>query len=344
MQKIRWQKYDLRFTEPRGTSRGWFNVKPSWFILAEDETSKKTIIGECGLLPGLSIDDKPQYEAILNQVIDGLNQESQMPDLSEWPSIAFGLEMFQSHMESKDLAKIYPGDFSKGKDIQINGLIWMGEKEKMLSQIKSKLDAGFSCIKLKIGAINFEDELFLLQSIRKEFGPEDIVLRVDANGAFSPENAHEKLNKLAEFDLHSIEQPIKPRQWKEMAELCESTPVSIALDEELIGIHDLNSKKELLEKIKPQGIVLKPSLLGGFKQTKEWIDLAEKLKMEWWVTSALESDIGLNAIAQFTSSFNINLPQGLGTGSLYANNIQSPVEVKGEFLHYNSEKPWKIPF
>jgi len=344
MQKISWQKYELKFTEPRGTSRGWFKVKPSWYLFSRDETTQNTLIGECGLLPGLSIDDKPEYETILNRVVESLNQEAEMPDLTDWPSIEFGLEMFLAHRDSKNLAEIYPGSFSKGKDIQINGLIWMGPKENMLSQIRAKLDSGFRCIKLKIGAINFEDELYLLKSIRKEFGPEQITLRVDANGAFSPEDAPDKLKRLADLQLHSIEQPIASKQWEEMAELCRISPLPIALDEELIGVHSYESKKELIDALKPQAVVLKPSLLGGFRRTREWIELAESADVEWWITSALESDIGLNAIAQFTSSFDPILPQGLGTGALYTNNFQSPLEVQGEYLHYNAKGTWEIPF
>jgi len=344
MQKIHWQKYELKFTEPRGTSRGWFKVKPSWYIVSKEKEAGRTTIGECGLLPGLSIDDKPEYESVLNDVVKSLNEKGKMPDLAEWPSIAFGVEMFMANKNSKNLDNIYPGSFTRGKDIQINGLIWMGSKENMLSQIRSKLDAGFSCIKLKIGAINFDDEIYLLQSIRKEFGPNEITLRVDANGAFSPEGALEKLKILSDLELHSIEQPIQSNQWEKMTELCRLSPLPIALDEELIGVHPYPSKKELLKTIRPQAIVLKPSLLGGFTRTKEWIDLTEDLGMEWWITSALESDIGLNAIAQFTSSFDVKLPQGLGTGSLYTNNIQSPLEVKGEYLHYSEDMPWKIPF
>lgn len=343
MQKIEWKKYELKFTEPRGTSRGWFTVKPSWYILSHNETTGKTIIGECGLLPGLSIDDKPEYETVLSRVIESLNKKENIPNLIDWPSIEFGLEMFLAHKDSKNLAEIYPGSFTRGRDIQINGLIWMGAKENMLSQIRAKLQSGFRCIKLKIGAINFDDELYLLKSIRKEFGPDEITLRVDANGAFSPQDAPEKLKRLADLELHSIEQPIKSKQWEIMAELCHTSPLPIALDEELIGVHPYQSKKDLLEMIKPQAIVLKPSLLGGFRRTNEWIELADSMGMEWWITSALESDIALNAIAQFTSSFEPVLPQGLGTGALYTNNISSPLEVRGEFLHYNSSKNWILP-
>lgn len=344
MGKISWRKYELKFTEPRGTSRGWFKVKPSWFLLEQDDRYKYTIIGECGLLPGLSCDDKPGYENILDYVVDSLNSGKEIPDLSEWPSVEFGLEMFLAHRDSKDLAKVYPSNFSHGKDIQINGLIWMGPKESMLSQIRTKLESGFRCIKLKIGAINFDDEIYLLESIRKEFGPDQITLRVDANGAFSPEDAPEKLKRLADLQLHSIEQPIASKQWEEMAGLCRTSPLPIALDEELIGLHSYQAKKELIDSIKPQAIVLKPSLLGGFRRTQEWIELAENNGIEWWITSALESDIGLNAIAQFTSSFENDLPQGLGTGALYTNNFQSPLEVRSEYLHYNADKSWKLPF
>jgi len=344
MQKVWWKKYELQFTEPRGTSRGWFTKKPSWYILSKDTQSGKLAIGECGLLPGLSIDDRPEFENILEKVVLSLNENAPMPNLDEWPSIAFGLEIFKNHQVDFNFANIYPSAFSSGKDIQINGLIWMGSRENMLKQIKTKLDLGFGCIKLKIGSIDFNDELELLRSIRKEYSASDITLRVDANGAFTPENALDRLYRLAECDLHSIEQPIKANQWEDMAKLCQQTPMPIALDEELIGITGKKSKEELLKVISPQAIVLKPSLIGGFISTSEWIDLAKSRKMEWWITSALESDIGLNAIAQYTSSFNTTIPQGLGTGSLYSNNIKSPLEVHGEYLHYNSDKGWEIPF
>ncbi|MDC1504233.1 o-succinylbenzoate synthase, partial [Winogradskyella sp.] len=224
--------------------------------------------------------------------------------------------------------------------ITINGLVWMGSEAFMRAQIKDKIATGFSCIKLKIGAIDFQSELDILKSIRKEFSASDIELRVDANGAFLPEHALEKLKQLSEYQLHSIEQPIKPKQFEAMAELCEKTPLPIALDEELIGVFQIKEKAHILQTIKPQYIILKPSLVGGFKGSKEWIDLAEAAQINWWVTSALESNIGLNAISQWTYTLGNNRPQGLGTGSLFTNNFDSPLTVKNGTLHYDLNKNW----
>ena len=218
----------------------------------------------------------------------------------------------------------------------------MGEEAFMHEQIQQKLEQGFSCIKLKIGAIDFDKEIALLQSIRKKYSASEIELRVDANGAFQPQEALQKLQRLSELDLHSIEQPIKQGQFSEMAKLCAKTPLPIALDEELIGVFSVTKKEELLQTIQPQYIILKPSLIGGFKGTQEWIDLAEKQNIGWWITSALESNIGLNAISQFTFMQNSNMPQGLGTGSLYTNNIKSPLMVKGEYITYAPKKTWDV--
>ena len=218
----------------------------------------------------------------------------------------------------------------------------MGAKEFMFDQIKTKLQEGFSCIKLKIGAINFEEELSLLKFIRQQFSVKDIELRVDANGAFAPNDALEKLNRLAAFDLHSIEQPIRQEQWEEMAALCAATPLPIALDEELIGIYNLAEKKKLLEIIQPQYLIFKPSFIGGYKGTTEWIDLCETYSIDWWLTSALESNIGLNAIAQWTATLDNNRPQGLGTGQLYTNNIESPLVVKNGSIYYQQNKKWVL--
>ena len=216
----------------------------------------------------------------------------------------------------------------------------MGDFNRMLAQIEKKMEAGFRCIKLKIGAINFEEELALLQHIRSHYSFKEIELRVDANGAFSPTDAMEKLKRLSELDLHSIEQPIRAGQWEAMARLCEETPLPIALDEELIGITDSTEKLALLETISPQYIVLKPSLIGGFSGAEEWIEFARNCRVGWWITSALESNVGLNAIAQWTATLPINMPQGLGTGALYTNNIPSPLEQIGDELRYNPDKTW----
>jgi L-alanine-DL-glutamate epimerase-like enolase superfamily enzyme len=246
-------------------------------------------------------------------------------------------------LQSKTPFELFPSKFTESKDaISINGLIWMGAESFMKQQIKDKLKAGFSVIKMKIGAIDFNTEIALLKNIRKEYSSKEIELRVDANGAFSPKNALEKLKILSDFEIHSIEQPIKQGQFDEMAALCDKTPIPIALDEELIGVFDVTKKQEMLQIIKPQYIILKPSLVGGFKSSEEWIKLAENQQIGWWITSALESNIGLNAIAQWTYTLQTKMPQGLGTGSLFTNNMVSPLEVKSGCLYYNNNKKWEF--
>lgn len=343
MRKASYKKYILNFKNPSGTSRGILRTKETWFIILEE--NGKTGVGETGLFRGLSIDDVPNYEEKLIWVCNNINkgEEWLLKQLFEFPSIQFGLEQAFLSLKSDDKFELLPSDFTKkNTPIAINGLVWMGDKQFMKSQIKEKLQTGFSCIKMKIGAIDFDTEIDLLKSIRKEFSANEIELRVDANGAFSPENALEKLEILSKLDLHSIEQPIKQGQLQEMALLCEKTPLPIALDEELIGVFTTEEKKNVIDTIQPQYIILKPSLVGGFSGSKEWIDLAEKNNMNWWITSALESNIGLNAIAQFTYVLNNKLPQGLGTGSLFTNNFESPLEVKNGTLQYNNSKNWNF--
>lgn len=337
------KKYTLNFIHPAGTSRGSLLSKDSWFIILQEKNDVG--IGECSLLKGLSIDDRPDYPEKIKEVINLLNRNMTIPDdfLNSYPSIRFGLEMALLDVHKKENHILFPSAFTHGKDsIPINGLVWMGTFDFMKKQIKEKIQSGFSCIKLKIGAIDFEQELSLLRNIRKEFSKEDIELRVDANGAFAVEEALEKLKRLSEFDLHSIEQPIKAGQWIEMANLCEKSPFPIALDEELIGVLEKDEKKKLLQTINPQYIILKPSLIGGFEASQEWINLADKNKTGWWVTSALESNIGLNAIAQWTYSLDSKMPQGLGTGQLYSNNFNSPLEIRTGQLYYNPDKNWQL--
>ena len=337
------KKYILHFKRPGGTSRGVLHTKETYFLFLEDGLKKS--VGECGLFRGLSADDRPDYEEKLQWVCSNihLGKETLLKQIYDLPSIQFGVEQAFLSLKSEDMFQLFPSDFTKGKfAIPINGLIWMGSEDFMKEQIAQKLEEGFTTLKLKIGAIDFETELRLLKSIRKQFTSEEVEIRVDANGAFSPNEALEKLKRLSEHELHSIEQPIKVGQWKEMAELCAETPLPIALDEELIGIFNLPEKEKLLSTIKPQYIILKPSLIGGFSGSNEWIALAEKYNIGWWITSALESNIGLNAIAQYTYSLNINMPQGLGTGGLFTNNIDSPSEVHKGYLHYNPQKQWNL--
>jgi L-alanine-DL-glutamate epimerase-like enolase superfamily enzyme len=243
-------------------------------------------------------------------------------------------------LKAKGSKLLFPSIFTNGKTgIPINGLVWMGDKAFMQKQIREKIESNYHCIKLKIGALNFETELAIIKEIRREFSANEIEIRLDANGGFQPENALEKLKKLAVYDIHSIEQPIKQGLFEKMAQLCEQSPIPIVLDEELIGIESAD-KEFVIAKIKPAYIILKPSLLGGFKQSEEWIRLAEKHHVKWWVTSALESNIGLNAIAQWTYTLQSALPQGLGTGQLYHNNIPSPLEISEAKLYYNPEMKW----
>ena len=343
--KASYHKYILHFKKPSGTSRGVMNEKETWFIILEENGKKG--IGECGLLRGLSCDDRPDYEDKLKWVCDNihLGEENLWKNLLEFPSIQFGMEMAFKSLQSENPFLLFPSDFTNGqKNIPINGLIWMGEEAFMKQQIDKKLADGFQCIKLKIGAIDFEKELQLLRYIRQNYTPEQIEIRVDANGAFDSDSALIKLNQLAGFELQSIEQPIAKNQHDIMSELCKITPIPIALDEELIGVFSLEEKERLLQKIKPQYIILKPSFVGGFRGTKEWIDLAEKLNIGWWITSALESNIGLNAIAQWTFLHNNKMPQGLGTGGLYTNNIDCPLEVKNGQLWYDSKLDWNSSF
>ncbi|MDT0688500.1 o-succinylbenzoate synthase [Salegentibacter sp. F188] len=338
-----YKKYILNFKRPSGTSRGVLTIKETWFIIIHDNSRKG--IGECGILRSLSIDDRPDYEEKLNWACENisLGKEKLWEDLIEFPSIQFGVEMAFRSLEAANPFELFPSEFTKGKDaIPINGLIWMGEKAYMKSQIEEKIASGFNCIKLKIGAIDFDSELELLKYIRREFSSEEIELRVDANGAFAPSEALEKLKKLSEFELHSIEQPIKQGQIEEMANLCSRTPLPVALDEELIGIFDVTKKEKLLQIIQPQYVIFKPSLIGGYRGTREWMNLAENHGTGWWITSALESNIGLNAISQWTYTKQPHMPQGLGTGSLYTNNFESPLEVKGGKIHYNPAKSWEF--
>ncbi|EIA07217.1 o-succinylbenzoate synthase [Flavobacterium frigoris] len=341
--KATYHKYILDFKRPSGTSRGVMTEKETWFIVLEKDN--KTGIGECGILRGLSVDDRPDYEAKLNWTCENihLGEEGLWEALIAFPSIQFGVEMAFRSLNSESPFLLFPSEFTKGsKSIQINGLVWMGEAAFMRQQIEEKLAQGFHCIKLKIGAIDFEKELQLLGYIRDHFGPEKIEIRVDANGAFSLNEALVKINQLSEFKLHSIEQPIRKNHTDRMAELCKTTPLPIALDEELIGVFTLEEKEQLLKKIKPQYIILKPSFIGGFRGTKEWILLAEKHQVQWWITSALESNIGLNAIAQWTFLQHNLLPQGLGTGALYTNNFDCPLDVSEGQLWYKKDLDWNF--
>ena len=340
--KAVFKKYQLNFKSPSGTSRGVLRTKETWFLILEH--GGRLGIGECGLFRGLSFDDVPGYEEKCDWVTHNisLGKEALINQLQKFPSLQFGIEQAFFSLNSMNPFELFESPFLREeKPIAINGLIWMGDADFMHKQIEEKLMAGFTCIKMKIGAIDFDREISLLESIREKYTKEEIELRVDANGAFHPDEAMEKLKILSEFDLHSIEQPIKQGQWKAMKSLCSQTPLPIALDEELIGVTQVTKKEELLRTVRPQFIILKPSLVGGIKGSLEWIHLAETLNMGWWVTSALESNIGLNAIAQWTATLGNKMPQGLGTGSLFTNNFKSPLEVVNGGLLYRSNEKWQ---
>ena len=332
----------LHFRQPAGTSRGIYTTRKVWYLhLTSPDFPGRVGIGECAPLPALSCDDLPDYEVILAKACRRLEERQGRLDvdsLCDYPSILFGLETAIWHFFAGSWA-LSDTAFSRGEvGIPINGLIWMGDFDHMLSQIEKKMEAGFRCVKLKIGAIDFEKELELLAHIRRHFTPEQIELRVDANGAFTPTDALDKLQRLSEFHLHSIEQPIRAGQWKEMSTLCASAPFPIALDEELIGINQRSRKIELLETIRPQYIILKPSLHGGISGSEEWMELAAERGIGSWITSALESNIGLNAIAQWCATLQPTLPQGLGTGLLFTDNINYPLHIEGDCLWFHPEE------
>ncbi|MDR6969339.1 o-succinylbenzoate synthase [Flavobacterium arsenatis] len=341
--KATYHKYLLYFKRPSGTSRGVLTEKETWFIILEQDGKKG--IGECGILRTLSIDDRPDYEAKLRWTCENihLGENALWEALIEFPSIQFGVEMAFQSLASETPFLLFPSEFTNSeKSIPINGLVWMGEPSFMKEQIEEKLAQGFNCIKLKIGAIDFEKELALLRFIRENYNAKTIEIRVDANGGFTSDEALDKINQLSEFELHSIEQPMQKNNTDRMSELCKLTPISIALDEELIGVFSYEEKEALLQKIQPQYIILKPSLIGGFRGSKEWISLAEKYNIGWWITSALESNIGLNAIAQWTFLQQNPMPQGLGTGGLYTNNFDCPLEVLEGQLWYDSNLHWNF--
>lgn len=330
----------LQFRLPAGTSRGIYTEHKVWYVYVTDGSSNG--YGECAPLVRLSCDDMPsdQYEAKLRTFCDECSTTGKIPydDLADYPSMLFGIESAMKQLHKGGSARLWDTPFSHGESgIPINGLIWMGNKENMLHQIQIKMEAGFRCIKLKIGAIDFDEELDLIKYVRTKYSSQDIEIRVDANGGFSFKDAPKKLEQLSKFDIHSIEQPIPAGQWFHLAKLCAETPVPIALDEELIGNNTPARKHALLHTIRPQYIVLKPTLHGGIVGTREWIHQAEMNHVGWWITSALESNIGLNAIAQFCATLKPNMAQGLGTGQLFTNNISSPLTIRKDCLWYGDE-------
>lgn len=371
MYKIEISERTLHFKQPAGTSRGVYTTRHSYYLtLTSDELPGVEGVGECATLPELSCDAKPEYEMTLRQVCQMVEQMGRIPYdmIRAYPSITFGLETaFASFFDAakkfleivpaegassssemlkqkgvsvpagmENLTELFDSPFGRGEEgITINGLVWMGTYEEMLARLEEKLQAGFHCVKLKIGAIDFFKELDLIKRIRDVYTKEQVELRVDANGGFLPENAMSQLEALAKYDIHSIEQPIKQHQWPKMAQLCRETPLPIALDEELIGVNVRSMKQALLDTVRPQYIILKPSLHGGIYGCNEWIELANQRGIGSWITSALESNIGLNAIAHYAAKVygsNVKMPQGLGTGQLFTDNIPMPLEIRGDKL------------
>lgn len=370
MYKIEISERTLHFKQPAGTSRGVYTTRHSYYLtLTSDELPGVEGVGECATLPDLSCDAKPEYEMTLRQVCQMVEQMGRIPYdmIRAYPSITFGLETaFASFFDAakkfleivpaegasssemlkqkgvsvpagmENLTELFDSPFGRGEEgITINGLVWMGTYEEMLARLEEKLQAGFHCVKLKIGAIDFFKELDLIKRIRDVYTKEQVELRVDANGGFLPENAMSQLEALAKYDIHSIEQPIKQHQWPKMAQLCRETPLPIALDEELIGVNVRSMKQALLDTVRPQYIILKPSLHGGIYGCNEWIELANQRGIGSWITSALESNIGLNAIAHYAVKVygsNVKMPQGLGTGQLFTDNIPMPLEIRGDKL------------
>lgn len=342
--KAAYAPYRLIFKAPAGTSRGILLHKDTYFLKVWDESNPEVYgLGECALFKGLSREDTPLYESKLREMCQNIALGIST-DLSEYSSLQFGLETALCDLSNGGRRVVVDTPFVHGETtIPINGLVWMGSFDEMSARIEEKLSAGFSTIKLKIGAIDFESELELIRLLRGRFSSETLTIRVDANGGFSPEEALPKLNRLAAYGIHSCEQPIKPNQWAEMRKICAKSPIHIALDEELIGITDPMQMFMLLREIAPQYLIIKPSLMGGFAGAQEWLKMAKMTNTGAWFTSALESNVGLNAIAQVVAKFNPLIPQGLGTGALYTNNIESPLYQKADYLAYNPEGKWVLP-
>ena len=344
------RRYDMNLKRPAGTSRGILHQKMTYFLCLESQS--KVYWGEAGVFPNLSPEAGPDFEHKLNELTKEANANQHFPQASEYqhlPSVAFALEQIEialshNHHAGKHRFCAYDTSFNQSKmGIPINGLIWMGDAGFMQEQIDIKLNQGFSCLKMKIGAIDWDKEIQLLKGIRSRYSAETLTLRVDANGAFAPDNALSKLEELSRLDIHSIEQPIRQGQWEAMATLCKQSSIPIALDEELIGVTKLEDKKDLLQTIQPQYLIFKPTLLGGFESCEEWIRLAKPLSIDYWPTSALESNLGLHAIAQWAAHLNLSIPQGLGTGGMYVDNITTPLAIRGEQLWLRDTLSWDSP-
>ncbi len=344
--------HTFQFKKPAVTSRGVLTTRTFYLIKIDDGES--TGWGEAGTLPGLSLDDKPDYELSVAKTCEQLTDTPALLSLPieeladalgirSYPSLLFAIESAILDWKNGGRFMLFNSLFTQSKKaIPINGLVWMDTAENMLKQVEEKINSGFTCVKLKIGALDFDEECRLLETVRKKYNPFQIELRVDANGAFGSDSVFEQLNDLARFDIHSIEQPVKAGQWELMNEVCLKSKIPVALDEELIGIIESKQEDLLLKTISPDFLILKPGLLGGFARCENWIKRATKLSIGYWMTSALESNIGLNAIAQYTSTLPVVIPQGLGTGQLYTTNFESPLEIEGGALHYRYGKRWKV--
>lgn len=326
----------LHFKSPAGTSRGVMRIKQTYLLKLWDETAPERYgVGEAAVFDGLSKEADGRYEYKLVELLANIAL-GRSTDLTDWPSISFGLEQAIRDFSTGGRGLYYPSPFTEGKsEIEINGLVWMGDIDAMMARLEEKIESGFHCIKLKIGALDFRQEMRMLEAIRSRFDAAALEIRVDANGAFTMDNALPALHILSGYEVHSIEQPIKAGQWEMMRFLCDISRVPIALDEELIGLNRREQKIAMLDTIHPAWIVLKPALCGGFSGAEEWIALAEERGIGWWVTSALECNIGLSALAQWTATLGVKMPQGLGTGQLYTDNFPSPLILDGDRLRFN---------
>ena len=346
MLRARWLERTLQPRFELGTSKGPINARTVWYLIAWDSARPEIQgIGEAALFPGHSKEYPADVKVKLIELCERTDNWTQRltSDLIDAPSVRFAVEQCLRDLDAGGTKNLFPSDFTIGrKAIPINGLVWMGDKATMKQRIREQIDGGYSTVKMKIGAIGFDDELELLRAVRSEYNRDDLTLRVDANGAFSAQHAPEVLKRLADLHVHSIEQPTAPGLFEMMAELCAASPIPIALDEDLIGLNTRDAKVDLLENVKPQYIVIKPSLVGGWAATQEWIDLAKARNIGWWITSALESSIGLNAIAQYTATLDVTMAQGLGTGKVYANNVPSPLLAERGFLTYRPEEAWDL--
>lgn len=340
--RLAYAPYMLKFRQPAGTSRGVLTEKPTFFLKVFDESDPtKFGIGECSVFPGLSPEADGNYGYKLVELLANIALGKET-DLSRYSSIQFGLEQALRDFSGGSRHVYYPSSFTEGKgSIEINGLVWMGDFDEMIERIDDKVAKGFRCIKLKIGAIDWKKEVEMIEHIRRKYTDSSLQIRVDANGAFTMENALPRLKRLADLGVHSIEQPIPAGIPELMAFLCQVSPLKIALDESLIGVYGSEAKVSLLDEVNPAYIILKPSLCGGFSGAEEWICLAEERGIGWWVTSALESNVGLNALAQWTATLGTTIPQGLGTGGLFTNNFECPLILDSDRLHY--ETAMKVP-